>query len=76
MTPFELVRLLNENKLAYKIDSVRDGYLMFEIAIPGARYEIEISEEGEIEIEKFGKSDWHDGEGAASVLHKLISENK
>lgn len=52
----DLLSFLNElenRKIQYKINKVRDEFIMVEVAVPGQRWEIEFGENGNIEIEKF-----------------------
>jgi hypothetical protein len=49
----ELLRRLQEARLPFRIDSIRDGILMFEVALPGEIWEIEIFPDGHAEIERF-----------------------
>lgn len=51
-----LLSFLNElenRKIQYKINKVRNDFIMVEVAVPGQRWEIEFGENGNIEIEKF-----------------------
>lgn len=52
----DLLSFLNElenRKIQYKINKVRDEFIMVEVAVPGQRWEIEFGENGNVEIEKF-----------------------
>ena len=52
----EFINLLNrleENKIFYKLDKVRNDALMVEVVVPGQRWEVEFMEDGTVEIEKF-----------------------
>ncbi|RRD62915.1 hypothetical protein [Fretibacterium sp. OH1220_COT-178] len=52
----ELLRFLNmleEKKIYYQLNKVRDEAIMVEIAVPGQHWEVEFMEDGSIEIEKF-----------------------
>ena len=48
----DFLNRLEENHIYYRLNKVRDAILV-EIAIPGARWEVEFLRDGEIEIEKF-----------------------
>jgi hypothetical protein len=61
MTPqsHTLERLRNsfaKANIAYDERTVRDGYQMLEVAVPGQRWEIEVDLEGNIEFEVFRSS--------------------
>lgn len=52
----KLTRFLNkleDNKIFYKLDSVRNDYIMVEVAIPGQRWEVEFSPDGDVVVERF-----------------------
>lgn len=52
----ELLVLLNkleENKIYYQLNKIRDNSILVNIAVPGQRWEVEFMENGSIEIEKF-----------------------
>jgi len=51
-----LLKRLNDAHIHYRLDSIRDGYRLIDVSVPGERWEIEIAEDGECEIEVF-KSD-------------------
>ena len=44
---------LDEIKIYYEINKIRNESIMVCIAIPGQRWEVEFMEDGTIEIEKF-----------------------
>ena len=44
---------LDERKIYYRLNKVRDEAIMVEIAVPGQHWEVEFMEDGSIEIEKF-----------------------
>ncbi len=48
-----LRRIFDDAKINYDERSVRDGYHMFQAAVPGQRWEIEVDSEGNIEFEVF-----------------------
>ena len=52
----KLTRFLNrleDNKIFYKLDSIRDDYIMVEVAVPGQRWEVEFSPDGDVVVERF-----------------------
>jgi hypothetical protein len=46
------LRQLDERRVPYRLDRVRDGTMVI-IGVPGERWEIEFMDDGEIEIERF-----------------------
>lgn len=53
---------LEENKIFYNLNKVRDEAIMIEIAVPGQRWEVEFMEDDTVEIEKFiSDGNYYDG---------------
>ena len=48
----DFLNKLEDNHIYYRLNKVRDAILV-EIAVPGARWEVEFLRDGEIEVEKF-----------------------
>lgn len=48
---FSLIDRLDAVHISYALDAVRSGYIMIEVYVPGERWEIEYSIDGEFEIE-------------------------
>ncbi len=48
----DFLNKLEENHIYYRLNKVRDAILV-EIAVPGARWEVEFLRDGTIEVEKF-----------------------
>lgn len=48
----DFLNKLEENHIYYRLNKVRDAILV-EIAVPGARWEVEFLRNGDFEIEKF-----------------------
>jgi len=44
---------LASSRIAFKLDRVRESYVMVEIAVPGERWEVEFAVGGEVEVEVF-----------------------
>lgn len=72
----KFLETLEEKKIYYRLNKVRENTIMIEVAIPGERWEIELNSYGtkkecDIEIEKF-RSDGviHD----ESELDKLLGD--
>lgn len=40
-------------KIAYDEKSVREGYHMFQVTVPGQRWEVEVDSDGDVEFEVF-----------------------
>ena len=53
MTPFDIIAKLNAAKIFHTITSIREGALLIDAAIPGERWEIEVFEDGHLEIERY-----------------------
>lgn len=49
----DLLNELEDRKIFYQIDKIRDESIMVYVAVPGERWEIEFMDDGSIEIEKF-----------------------
>lgn len=54
--------------------SVRDGYMMFVVPVPGERWEIEVSVDGDVEIEIFRSDGAIHGEDWMKRLFDRYSE--
>jgi hypothetical protein len=53
LTPFSFAERLAAAHIHYQLAMVRPGYIMFQIAVPGERWEVEFSSKGEVEVEVF-----------------------
>lgn len=52
---------LENRKIFYKLDKVRDEAIMVEIVAPGQRWEVEFMDDGTVEVEKFiSDGDYYD----------------
>ena len=49
----ELLRVLDADRIAYRLSRPRDEAVMVEAAVPGERWEIEVFEDGHVEFERF-----------------------
>lgn len=49
----DLLNKLEERHIFYRLSKIRSESIMIEVAVPGQRWEIEIMEDGTMEIEKF-----------------------
>ncbi|UJF28468.1 hypothetical protein [Planococcus sp. 107-1] len=70
----EFLNLLEENQIYYKLNKVRAEAIMVEVAVPGERWEIEFSDEGTIEIEKFTSDGKIYSEAELDVLLRDFSD--
>lgn len=53
---------LEESKVFYNLNKVRDDAIMVEISVPGQRWEVEFMENNTVEVEKFiSNGDYYDG---------------
>jgi hypothetical protein len=50
---FAFLKQLENRKIYYQLNKFRDDNIAVNIVVPGQRWEIEFSKDGEIEIEKF-----------------------
>jgi len=53
MTPFRIIARLNAARIHHSITSIRDDAIMIDAAVPGERWEIEVFEDGHVEIERY-----------------------
>ena len=56
----QFLRFLNrleEEKIYYRLNKVREEAVMVEIAVPGERWEVEFMEDGSVEVERFVSTD-------------------
>lgn len=44
---------LEEEKIYYRLNKVREEAVMAEIAVPGERWEVEFMEDGSVQVERF-----------------------
>jgi hypothetical protein len=73
MTTHELIDRLNAAGIKFSLTTVRDDAVMFEIAVPGQRWEAEVFADNRIELERFISSGEIEDE---PVLLTLINEYK
>ena len=69
-----LLRRLDEAKIAYRLNRVRDDALMVEVAVPGERWEIEFVSYGDevrVEIERFRSNGRIEDESYLDVLFSI-----
>jgi hypothetical protein len=67
-TAAEFCRELGRRHVIYELRIVRDGALMLSAAVPGERWEIELFEDGRIELERFISQGVVEAPGALAEL--------
>lgn len=65
---------LEKYKIFYKLDKIREDYIMVEIVVPGERWEVEFSADGDIVVERFGSIGDVEGEEAIKYLFDNFSD--
>jgi hypothetical protein len=74
-----LLRRLDEAKIAYRLNRVRDDALMIEVSVPGERWEIEFVSYGDevrMEIERFRSNGRIEDESCLELLfHRYSAES-
>ncbi|MBE6578532.1 MAG: hypothetical protein E7651_01850 [Ruminococcaceae bacterium] len=73
MSIFQFLNLLDEKRIIYRLERVRDS-LMVEIAVPGERWEVEFFEDGRIETERFVTTAEILGEESLAELFEKLGE--
>ena len=76
MSPFDLIARLNAARIHHHITSIREGALLIEASVPGEQWDIEVFEDGHVEIERFRSDGEITGEHALTELLTRFSENK
>lgn len=74
LSPFEFMKQLRERGIYFTLASHREDYLMFQISVPGERWEVEFSSTGEVEIEIFRSDGSIQGPEAMDDLLKRFSD--
>lgn len=73
----KLTRFLNkleDNKISYKLDTVRNDYIMVEVAVPAQRWEVEFSPDGDVVVERFKSFEDVGDEGLLEYLFENFSD--
>lgn len=65
---------LEDRKIAYSLNHVRDDAVMVEVAVPGERWEVEFLSDGTVDVEKFVSTGTLCGEDALGELLALHSD--
>lgn len=63
----EFLRALDDADVSYRLGRVRDA-VMVVVAVPGARWEVESSENGDVEVERFVSDGLIEGREALNRL--------
>jgi len=53
MSVFEILDFLKRKSVSFELSNHRDGLVMISAAVPGERWEIEVSQSGDVEVEIF-----------------------
>ena len=63
---------LEDKKIDYKLNKIRNEAIMVEIAVPGQLWEVEFMDDGTIEIEKFiNDGGFYDGEELKALFENF-----
>jgi len=73
---FALIERLKQSNIHFELKTHRDHYIMLEVAVPGERWEIEMSDDGSIEIEIFTSDGSMFDEGKLSELFTRHTERQ
>ena len=72
---FDLCAELDRRHVRYDIDSVRDHALLVRVAVPGERWELEVFDNGNIELERFVSQGVESDHDASSKLLAYFDED-
>lgn len=67
----EFIQRLDEQKVWYRIESIREETLMVLVAVPGEYWEVEFFEDGSVEVERFVSTGRIEGE---ELFDRLFNE--
>ena len=67
----ELVKRLDKLRVPYDIKHVREGSLLIVVATPGKRWEVEVMEDGSLEVEIFISSGVRSTKDLAELYREL-----
>jgi hypothetical protein len=76
MSPFDLIARLNAARIFHTISSIRDGAILIDAAVPGERWEIEVFDDGHVEIERYRSDGEIADETALAALFARASEDE
>jgi hypothetical protein len=63
-----LLSSLDDRKISYSLNHVRDEAVMVEVAVPGERWEVEFLSDGTVDVERFVSTGTLCGEDALGEL--------
>lgn len=75
MTPFDIIARLNAARIHHTITSIRDDALLIDAAVPGERWEIEVFEDGHVEVERYRSDGEIADEAALTELLARFPDN-
>lgn len=70
----DFLERLEKYKIYYTLDKTREDYIRVDIAVPGERWEVEFSEDGDIVVERFKSIGDVEGEEAIKYLFDNFSD--
>jgi len=70
---YQILRLLEEQRLWFRVDRHRDDSVMITVTIVGERLEIDVFEDGHIEFSRFKGNE--DIESAQMLLNAIIRQH-
>ena len=65
---FQFIARLKTKNIAFTLSSVRDDAIMFHVAVPGERWEIEFFPDGSVEVERFRSPGEIDDDASIELL--------
>lgn len=71
---YEILQRLDSARIHYTLARYRDDIVTVHVTVPGARYEIEVSSDGEIYVSTF-KGD-ESLEPGIALVEKIIADNR
>ena len=72
---FALLNRLEKAKIPYQLAHARENAIMVQVAMPGARWEVEFLADGTIEVEKFVSEGAIRDEGSIAELFANLSSD-
>lgn len=73
-TLLDFLGALERQRLFFRLSRVREETIMVEVAVPGARWEVEFFANGHVEVEVFNSSTGIEGEEALARLFAKHAE--
>ncbi len=74
MTAHDLIKRLEDAKIHFTLTTVREAAIMFIIAVPGERWEVEVYSDGHFDIEVFKSTGGVVGEEKLAELFERFSD--